>query len=48
MALLLWARPVFAAILLALVGAYVWKASKADAADEPPEAKQWTDAKRQR
>ena len=31
MTALLWARPVFAIILLALVGFYVWAAHKADA-----------------
>jgi cytochrome c-type biogenesis protein CcmH/NrfF len=34
MTALLWARPVFAAILLALVGLYVWTARRADAASE--------------
>jgi hypothetical protein len=31
MTALLWARPVFAIILLALVGFYVWSARRADA-----------------
>ena len=30
MTALLWARPVFAVILLALVGFYVWSARRAD------------------
>jgi hypothetical protein len=34
MALLLWARSIFSAILLALVGIYVWTASRADAQHE--------------
>jgi len=38
MAALLWARPVFAAILLALVGLYVWTACRAEA-KRLPEAK---------
>ena len=32
MTALLWARPVFAILLLALVGFYVWSARRADAA----------------
>lgn len=35
MTALLWARPVFAAILLALVGMYVWTACSAEAKHEP-------------
>jgi hypothetical protein len=31
MAALLWARPIFAVILLVLVGVYVWTARRADA-----------------
>ena len=34
MTTLLWARPIFAAILLALVGSYVWTA-RTDAKHEP-------------
>jgi hypothetical protein len=35
MAALLWARPIFEAILLALVGVYVWTAYVADAKQRP-------------
>lgn len=31
MSALLWARPVFAVILLALVGVFVWSASRGEA-----------------
>ncbi len=36
MTLLLWSRPVFAAILLTLVGAFVWTAIRTDAANGRP------------
>jgi len=35
MTALLWARPIFAAILLALVGVYVWTARGTEAKYEP-------------
>jgi hypothetical protein len=35
MTALLWARPIFAAILLALVGLYVWTACTAEAKNDP-------------
>jgi hypothetical protein len=41
MTALLWARPMFAAIVIALVGVYVWAAWKPEARSEPgyePEA----------
>jgi len=36
MTALLWARPIFAAILFALVGLYVWTACGVEAKSEPP------------
>jgi hypothetical protein len=45
MTALLAARPVFAAILLALVGVYAWTACRAEATDEP-DAKRQPDAER--
>jgi hypothetical protein len=35
MTALVWARPIFAAILLALVALFVWTAYKADVSREP-------------